>query len=110
MKVKNYILGVLLVMFTLSATAKDGEASFTKKKNPEITEVQTTLSFYIPEEIKKVYIHVSDENKSVFQKVKIYQRGDGSIICDKRSLGKGTYYYTMYIDDEAVDTQKLIVN
>ena len=58
-------------------------------------------------DVSSVYVYVSDAEKNVFQKVKVYQRGNGKIICDKNHLETGTYYYTMFVDGEEVDTQKL---
>ncbi|AOW19275.1 hypothetical protein [Urechidicola croceus] len=108
MKTKRIITVVLLfVCFTISANNnKKVKATF---NNAVITEVEATLSFFIPEEFSSVYIHVSDENKKVFQKVKVYQRGNGAIKCDKKGLPTGTYYYTMFVDGVATDTQKLVI-
>ena len=77
--------------------------------NATITDVETSLSFFIPEEHSEVFVFVSDENDNVFQKVKVYQRGNGKIYCDKSNLTSGTYVYTLYVDGEIMDSQKLTI-
>lgn len=104
---KQLISFLILVLCVIAVNATNKKASFTS--NAVITDVETSLSFYIPEEIQSVYVYVSDFEKDVFQKIKVYQRGNGKIVCDKTSLKPGTYYYTMYIDGEEVDSQKLVV-
>ena len=109
MDTKKQLISFLLLAFCIYAANANNEnnekASFTN--NAVITDVETSLSFFIPEEFQSVYVYVSDSEKNVFQKIKVYQRGNGKIICDKSILTKGVYYYTMYIDGEEVDTQRL---
>ncbi len=110
MKARNLFLSAILLLIcvvTTTANNKKSKALFTS--NAVITDVDTTLSFFIPEEDASVYIFVSDENHNVFQKVKVYQRGNGVIVCDKDGLINGTYYYTLFVDGEEVDTQKLFI-
>lgn len=101
---KKLILSIaLLTCVVLSANNKP-KASFTSKA--VITDVETSLSFYIPIENKEVYVIVADANKKMFQKIKIYQRGNGIIFCDKTGLAPGTYYYTLSVDGELFGSQK----
>lgn len=107
---KKFFLS-LIVFFSFAfvvSAANNKKASF--KGNAVTVKTQTSISFFIPEELKSAYIYVSDESKNIFQKFKIYQRGEGKIIIDRDNLAAGTYFYTMYVDGEAVDTQKLIVS
>ncbi len=107
MSTRKQLFGVLLLFcfFTINATNNKSKASFIG--TAVITDVDASLSFFIPEEYNSVYVYVSDYEKNVFQKVKVYQRGNGTIICDKDGLENGTYYYTMIVDGVEVDTQKL---
>ena len=110
MDTKKLLISFLILVFcviAMNANNKNAKASFVG--NAVITDVETSLSFYISEEFSSVYVYVSDAEKNVFQKVKVYQRGNGKIICDKNHLEPGTYYYTMFVDGEEVDTQKLEV-
>lgn len=111
MKAKNLLLASALLLFAVGVFANN-VVSNTKigfSNNAVITDVETSLSFFVPTEHQKVFIYVSDEKNRVFQKVKVYQRGNGKIFCDKTDLKPGTYYYTLMVDGEKVDKQKLLV-
>ncbi|AOW19274.1 hypothetical protein [Urechidicola croceus] len=110
MNTKKLFSVVLLLFCFISINANSNEKkSKAIFNNAVITDVDATLSFFIPEEFSSVYIYVADESKKVFQKVKVYQRGNGAIKCDKKGLPTGTYYYTMFVDGVATDTQKLVI-
>lgn len=105
MIIKKLILGIaLLTCVVLSANNKT-KASFTSRA--VITDVETSLSFFIPVENKEVYVIVADANKKTFQKIKVYQRGNGVIFCDKTGLSPGIYYYTLAVDSDSSDSQKV---
>ena len=105
---KNIILSfALLFCFALNATNEKPKATFTT--NAVITDVENSLSFFIPQENKEVYVFIADENKKTFQKIKVYQRGNGIIYTDKSGLAPGTYYYTLSVDGELSDSQKAVI-
>jgi len=105
---KKLILSIaLLTCVALSANNNKPKATFTSRA--VITDVETSLSFFIPVENKEVYVIVADENKKTFQKIKVYQRGNGIIFCDKTGLVPGTYYYTLSVDGELSDSQKAVI-
>ncbi|MFT4684675.1 MAG: hypothetical protein ACI8RP_000456 [Urechidicola sp.] len=107
MDIKKLLISFLLLIFCIIAINANNNKKASFVGNAVITDVETSLSFFISEEFSSVYVYVSDAEKNVFQKVKVYQRGNGKIICDKNHLEPGTYYYTMFVDGEEVDTQKL---
>ena len=109
MKIKNFILLSIALLFcvVINATNNKSKASFTSKAI--ITDVENSLSFFIPQENKEVYVYVADENKRVFQKIKVYQRGNGIIYTDKSGLAPGTYYYTLSVDGVLEDSQKAVI-
>lgn len=109
MNFKNLLLSAVLFLFCITFYANTNKIKATFTSNAIITDVETSLSFFIPEEHQSVFVYVSDVNEKVFQKVKVYQRGNGTIICDKNGLPAGTYYYTLSVDGEDVDTQKLTI-
>lgn len=105
---KNIILSfALLFCVALSATNDKPKATLTA--NAVITDVENSLSFFIPQENKEVYVYIADENKRTFQKIKVYQRGNGIIYTDKSGLAPGTYYYTLSVDGELSDSQKAVI-
>ncbi len=88
-------------------------ASFAEKIEKDLTTIKSdeeSLFFFVPEDVKQVYIYVSDEEDHVFQKVKIYQRGNGYIVCDKSELEDGQYFYSLYADGKKLKTEELLVN
>lgn len=105
---KNIILSFALIFsIALSATNDKPKATFTS--NAVITDVENSLSFFIPQENKEVYVYIADENKKTFQKIKVYQRGNGIIYTDKSGLVSGTYYYTLSVDGELSEPQKAVI-
>ena len=106
MNTRNLFFGVILFFGCISINATTNKLKATFTSNAIITDVETSLSFFIPVENKEVYVFVADENKKTFQKIKVYQRGNGIIYCDKTGLTPGTYYYTLSVDGELLDSQK----
>ncbi|AOW19273.1 hypothetical protein [Urechidicola croceus] len=109
MKSKSIINILSLTLFLFSLNINASNLSSATFNNTEYSETQTTLNFFIPEETESVYIFISDESMTVFQKMKIYQRGNGSISYGKDGLPKGTYFYSLIVDGIKTDVQKIVV-
>ena len=105
MNTKKLLLSIaLLLCVAVNANNEKIKAMFTSRAT--ITDVETSLSFFIPEINKEVFVLIAGEDKKIFQKIKVYQRGNGIILCDKTGLKPGTYYYTLSVDGVLSDTQK----
>lgn len=109
MRTKSFFFSFTFVLFSLPFFANSTTVKAMFTSNATITDVETSLSFFIPEEHSEVFVFVSDEHQKVFQKVKVYQRGNGKIYCDKSNLEPGTYIYAMSVDGIIVDSQKLTI-
>lgn len=105
MKNKKPLLLLLLAVFISTATF----AEETVKDSTEAAPDKESLFFFVPEEVEQVYIYVSDDENVIFQKVRIYQRGNGYIVCDKSELQNGHYFYSLYADGKKLETQELLV-
>jgi len=104
---KNIILTAFLLLSAITINATNNVETFTSEI--KITVKGNSLSFYIPTENKEVYVLIADDTKKVFQKIKVHQRGNGTISFNQSGLPKGIYYYTLLVDGELSDSQKVEV-
>lgn len=67
---------------------------------------QTTISYYIPENIENAVLQITGVNGAEVKSIPIYQRGDGSLIIDDSS--KGTYFYTLVLDGQKLAAKTMV--
>ena len=70
---------------------------------------QTTISFYLPQEVQSAHISVTDLNGRVLKSFELFQRGEGQIAIHGSELQAGTYRYSLVVDGKVVDTRQWVL-
>jgi len=69
----------------------------------------TTVRFFIPNEVKRAELRVTDLTGKVIKSVAIQARGEGQITFDATTLGSGTYQYSLFLDNQLLDTKQMVL-
>ncbi len=69
---------------------------------------QTTITYYIPEDVENAVLKITGVNGSSVKDIVIYERGEGSVIIDGNDTGKGTYFYSLIVDGQKVASKTLV--
>ena len=70
----------------------------------------TTISYFIPENVKNVKIIFTDSRGNVLKEVEIPQTGNGQLNVYAQDLSSGIYTYTLVADGVTIDTKKMVCN
>ena len=68
----------------------------------------TTINFYIPETVENAFLKITAVDGSLVKDIVIYSRGDGSVVIDGLDTGKGTYFYTLIVDGQQLESKTLV--
>ncbi len=70
----------------------------------------STITFSIPEKSKNAYLQIFDLGGRTIDKIKIIEKGEGSVILNSSKFNSNVIYlYCLVIDDITVDTKKFYV-
>lgn len=69
---------------------------------------QTTITYYIPENVENAVLKITGVNGSSVKDIVIYERGEGSVVIDGSDTGKGTYFYSLVVDGQKVASKTLV--
>ncbi len=112
----------------LNSCCNNSNSSSTLSKNTNLTEVvlensntvlleqnvpnpfaeSTTISYYIPENIKYAQLLFSDNFGRIIKTVDIETSGAGTIKVYASNLSQGTYTYSLVVDGKVVETKKMV--
>ena len=69
---------------------------------------QTTIGFYIPETVQNAKLQITGIQGDIVKEIIIYNRGEGSLVIDTNDIENGTFFYSLIIDGQKLDTKTLI--
>ncbi|HPD64583.1 MAG TPA: tail fiber domain-containing protein [Bacteroidia bacterium] len=69
----------------------------------------TKIEFYIPIEFNNALICITDLQGIILKKYNIINQGNGSIMVKQKDLKSGIYLYSLIIDNQVIDTRKMIL-
>jgi len=70
----------------------------------------TNIEFYIPNNFNNAIICITDLQGNILKKYSINQHGTGLITVKQKDLKSGIYLYSLIIDNQIIDTKKMILN
>lgn len=70
---------------------------------------KTVIRFYIPKATKDAAIKVFDNTGSVYRLFSITGEGPGAIELEANSLAAGSYYYSLLIGGNVIDTKVMVI-
>ena len=69
---------------------------------------QTTISYFIPDEVSDAQIFFYDNNGTVLKMVDINEKGSGELNVFAADLSSGIYTYTLIADGKVIETKKMV--
>jgi hypothetical protein len=70
---------------------------------------KTSIDYFIPDGTKQASIMVTNQSGQVVYSAIINKTGMGRIILDDEFIPQGTYFYTLYVDGQIIDTKQMLV-
>ena len=71
---------------------------------------QTSIAYFIPDDVVKAQIIFYDNHGKVLRLVDISQKGKGELNVFAPDLSSGIYTYTLIADGKVVETKKMVKN
>ncbi len=76
---------------------------------PNPSNGSTRINYYIPSQINKASIIVYDLNGRLYKKIPVNNHGMSYIEIAEGELAPGQYFYTLFVEEQKVDTKKLLI-
>ena len=93
-----------------AATTSENKGNILYQNTPNPFSRETSIGYEINEMNGTAAIMITDMNGKQLSKFPIISGGKGSITVTVRDMMPGMYLYTLVVDNNAVDTKKMIVN
>lgn len=69
---------------------------------------QTTISYYLPENIGRAQIIFLDQNSKLIKAVELTEKGNGELSVFAQDLSNGIYIYSLIVDGQTIETKKMV--
>lgn len=69
---------------------------------------QTVINYFIPEDVSKAILQITNVQGNILREISISERGKGSIIIDESHTKEGTYFYSLVIDSRKTGSKIMI--
>jgi hypothetical protein len=76
---------------------------------PNPASASSTINYFVPTTARTAKIQLAYSNGTVMQTIPVSSFGYSSTIIPTANLSSGTYYYSLIVDDQLIDTQKLSI-
>lgn len=83
--------------------------SFLSQNIPNPFSKNTTINYTISEDSNTASILIFDMQGTLLKTYKNLTKGDGDLVISGNELQAGMYFYTLVVDDEEIDTKKMIL-
>lgn len=94
---------------TSAATTLPGRGAVLNQNAPNPASSETSISYFIPDDASAALIMVVDLKGEVKLKFDNPARGNGKVQISAGDLEPGTYFYSLFCDNEFVATRKMIL-
>ncbi|MCB0629255.1 MAG: tail fiber domain-containing protein [Saprospiraceae bacterium] len=99
-----------MVMPNLENKATSGEDRAVLKQNsPNPFDRESRIEFFIPEQAQEAYLTISDISGRILKQISLTQRGTGEIKLKVGDVPAGQHTYSLFVDDELIETRKMVV-
>ena len=85
------------------------ETAVLEQNNPNPFKDKTVIRFNLPEKVLTAYLYLYDMTGKQIEKIRINERGLGSVTIQGASLSAGMYLYSLIADGEEVATKRMIL-
>jgi len=103
-ELKNIVQSMTKQVGTVSANS----AAYIKQNAPNPSKNNTVISYFTPNDTQNAQILISDMKGSVLRTYNV-SRGKGQINIRGGELPEGSYNYTLFINNNKIDTKQMII-
>jgi hypothetical protein len=69
----------------------------------------TVVRYFIPQNVKRAELRITDVTGKVIKSVVIQARGEGQTSFDATTLSSGNYQYSLFLDNQLLDTRQMVL-
>lgn len=69
-----------------------------------------TIEYFIPENAPSAFLQITDLNGKILEEVPLAQKGKGQVVVEVKDYPAGTYQYTLFVNNNLVETKQMIIN
>jgi len=70
----------------------------------------TYIPYYIPKDVKKAYIQITNMQGRIIQKIELTQFGNGNILLSNNTFSGTTYFSSLIVDGRIIDTKQMLIH
>jgi hypothetical protein len=84
--------------------------TYLEQNIPNPFNASTTIRYNIPEYTKSASLNIYNNSGKILRTISLWKKGTGQVVLNTARLSKGVYYYSLFLDGQAVSTLKMISN
>ncbi len=81
-----------------------------KQNHPNPFQAATTIPHFVPENVKEAILKITAANGQIVKTIRIESRGNGETQLQTHALSPGTYFYTLILDGNLLETKSMILS
>ncbi len=93
-----------------NSSAKDQVKSELGQNRPNPFSQQTIIPFFIAPSVQQADLLIYSLGGQLVKEIKIGDRGEGQIEVDISNMPNGSYFYTLVLDQQLIDTKQMVLN
>jgi hypothetical protein len=97
------------LMNIINVELSNGDAIVLEQNVPNPFNEQTSIKYYIPDNINYAQIIFTDMHGRIIKTVDINQTGHGQLKVYAANLSQGIYQYSILVDGKVIETKKMVV-
>ncbi|MBV6461599.1 MAG: hypothetical protein HJHJAOHD_01729 [Flavobacteriales bacterium] len=94
---------------TINVELSNSDAIVLEQNVPNPFNENTSINYYIPENIRYAQIIFTDMHGRIIKTIDIKQSGNGQLKVYAANLSQGIYQYSIVVDGKVIDTKKMLV-
>jgi Chaperone of endosialidase len=91
------------------STSANNERAVLEQNAPNPFKDKTTISYYIPENVKSAVVKIYSLNGDAMKTIQVNGTGKGFVEVNGGSFAAGTYTYQLILDDKTIDTKLMVI-
>jgi trimeric autotransporter adhesin len=94
---------------SIVSTSISGALPALKQNNPNPFNNNTVISYYLPPTTKNAQLVVSTVKGQLLKSIVLNSYGEGQVTIHAGELAAGSYFYTLTVDGQRIDTRQMIL-
>jgi len=83
--------------------------AYLKQNAPNPFTQNTIINYYIPQNVDKAFINITDMNGRLIKTFTVSGKGNGELMIERGQLTSGTYQYSLIADGKMVDSKTMVM-